>query len=199
EKGKRLGELTNRLATTCGGSVLASDSPRTPVAAADAVEQALLRPHYRYRWQQGGQNPYRGLLALADAFVVTGESMSMLAEAAAMARPLFIFDMGDSDLAWWRLAHSYRYKPLSHRLAMTLGPQRMRRDIGRIQMRMVADRDAHWLDEAGVEVAAKQLKLPIDRTQGDEPTSSVDLHRAADAVRRLLAERSMGVQVPAAE
>ena len=68
-----------------------------------------------------------GLLALASLFVVTGESMSMLAEASSTNKPLLIFDMGDGDVTWWRLRHNYRYKPLSHRLAMRFGPRRMRR------------------------------------------------------------------------
>ena len=42
---------------------------------------------------QGEENPYRGLLALADHFVVTMDSLSMMVEVASLARPLSIFPL----------------------------------------------------------------------------------------------------------
>jgi hypothetical protein len=104
-------------------------------------------PHYCYRFGKGGNNPSTGLLALADVFVVTGESMSMLAEASSTNKPLLIFDMGDGDAIWWHLRHNYRYKPLSHRFAMRFGPRRMRRDVARIQQTLIDSRRANWLGE----------------------------------------------------
>ena len=143
-KGARLGRWADRLAAGAGGSLLVADSPRTPARTSAAVGGALRVPHFHYRWGEG-DNPYRGLLALADGFIVTGESMSMLAEAAGTGKPLYIFDMGDGDVPWWRRAHNYRYKPLSHHLAMALGPRRMRRDVGRIQAALVESGQAEWL------------------------------------------------------
>ena len=146
-KGRRLGALAERLAGGNGGSLLVTGSPRTPAAALDALSGELTVPRLVHRWGEGG-NPYRGLLALADAFIVSGESMSMLAEAQTRGRPLYIFDPGDGATPWWRLSHGWRYKPLSHRLAMRFGPRRMRREIGRIQEALVASGAARWLDEA---------------------------------------------------
>ncbi len=94
-KARRLGALAQDLAAAAGGSLLVTDSPRTPRRAGDALQAQLQAPHFCYRWGSGKVNPYRGLLALADAFVVTGESMSMLGEAADTGRPLYIFDVGD--------------------------------------------------------------------------------------------------------
>ena len=189
EKGERLGELANQLAGACGGSLLVTDSPRTPVEAANALQARLTVPHYCYRWGSGESNPYRGLLALADAFIVTGESMSMLGEAAAMGRPLYIFDVGDGATPWWRLAHSYRYKPLSHRLAMAVGPRRMRREIGKIQDELVASGRARWLDTGTIAGAASGLAA---QGPGTEPPGSLareELQRTAAAVRRLVTVR----------
>jgi len=188
-KGARLGELSSQLATACGGSVLLSDSPRTPVSAGDAVQAALKPPGYCYRWQQGGDNPYRGLLALADAFVVTGESMSMLGEAAAMGRPLYIFDVGDGGTPWWQLLHNYRYKPLSHRFAMRWGPVRMRRDIGNIQQQMVNSGIASWLDSEGIALAADKICAPIADTAVTGSLAQEELRRTATAVRQLVTAR----------
>ena len=153
-KGHRLGEWAGGLAAQAGGSLVVVDSPRTPSSASAALGQAIAVPHQHFRWGEG-ENPYRGLLALADGFVVTGESMSMLAEAAATGKPVYVFDMGDGPVSWWRVGHSYRYKPLSHRLAMALGPRRMRRDVGRIQSALIESGQARWLtaDSRPAEVA----------------------------------------------
>jgi len=159
------------------------------VPAADALQSRLTVPNYCYRWGGEGANPYRGLLALADAFVVTGESMSMLGEASAMGRPLFIFDVGDGSRAWWRLVHSYRYKPLSHRIAMRLGPLRMRREIGNIQAALVAGGLARWLETDTIAAASAELLAPA---QADELAGSLaarELAATATAVRRLLTGR----------
>lgn len=188
-KGGRLGELASRLAGACGGSLLVTDSPRTPVAAGDALQDRLVAPYYCYRWASGGENPYRALLGLADAFVVTGESMSMLGEAAAMARPLYIFDMGDGTAPWWRLAHSYRYKPLSHRLAMRFGPGRMRREIGNIQAALVGSGRARWLEPETISRAARELAEPADPANAGGSLAEQELRRTAAAVRRLVTAR----------
>lgn len=189
-KGRRLGAMAGELARSCGGSVLYTDSPRTPAAAGDALQQCLDTPGMTYRWGRSEEdNPYRGLLALADAFVVTGESMSMLAEAAATGRPLFIFDMGDGDTPWWRLRHGWRYKPLSHRFAMRFGPLRMRRDVGNIQRALVESGRASWLDEGTVTAATSALQRQSVADTGSPTFASEDLRRSAAAVRRLLTSR----------
>ena len=112
--------------------------------------------------------------------------MSMLGEAAAMSRPLFIFDVGDGDAPWWLLPHSYRYKSLSHRLAMRFGPQRMRRDIGNIQGAMIEAGVATMLEPAMVAAAAVDLA----DAGGDLPAMAPekDLERAVRAVRQLVIE-----------
>jgi mitochondrial fission protein ELM1 len=127
------------------------------------------------------ENPYRGFLGLADRFVVTGESMSMLAEAAAMARPLYVFDPAERGAWWWR-AHNYGVKPLSHRLAMRLAPRRMRRDVGRIQAALVAQGQARWLEEAPALIAGGEGWFA---TAQADPLAGA--RRAAARVRALLA------------
>ena len=192
DKGGRLGALASRLAEAAGGSLLVTDSPRTPRDAGDAMQSRLRGPHFCYRWTDGSDNPYRGFLALADAFVVTGESMSMLGEAADTGRPLFIFDMGDGDTPWWRLAHGWRYKPLSHRCAMRFGPRRMRRDIGRIQDALVESGRARWLDPATLDTAAGSLQQVDDAAAKEVERGGVavaELRRSAEAVRRLVIPR----------
>jgi len=188
-KGSRLGALARDLAAAAGGSLLVTDSPRTPRRAGDALQAQLQGPHFCYRWDSGKVNPYRGLLALADGFVVTGESMSMLGEAADTGRPLYIFDVGDDTARWWLLPHSYRYKPLSHRLAMRIAPRRMRRDVGNIQNVLVGSGRAQWLQRDMIAEAAAALNKSVNTlTAGATAGSSAkdELQRAALAVRWLV-------------
>ena len=130
-KANRLACWLNARVGEAGGSVLVSDSARTPENTYSTFLDALKVPVRAYHWGSGENNPYRGYLAVADYLVVTGESMSMLAEAAAALRPLYIFDLSDeSDVSgkdesrrpWWTIPHNFRYKPLSHRLAMLMAP-----------------------------------------------------------------------------
>ena len=187
-KGARLGALCSQLADRSGGSLLVTDSPRTPRDPGDALARQLHAPHRYHRWGDQGPNPYRGLLALADAFVVTGESMSMLGEAAAMGRPLFIFDLDDSEGRWWTHPHAWGYKPLSHRLAMRWGPARMRRDIGRIQEVLVAAGRATWLSEKTLQEAAAKAAASVGTERTPGPTED-ELRESAAAVRQLVAAR----------
>jgi uncharacterized protein len=46
-----------------------------------------------YIWNGEGENPYLGLLAWADAFLVTADSVNMACEAAATGKPVHIFPL----------------------------------------------------------------------------------------------------------
>jgi hypothetical protein len=105
-----------------------------------------------------------------------------------------VFDVGDFDsndraAPWWRLPHNYRYKPLTHRLAMRFGPTRMRREIGNIQDVLVESGNAQWLTRAVITAAAQRLQAqmtvkPAPKVH-DSPARA-DLERATQAVRRLV-------------
>jgi mitochondrial fission protein ELM1 len=189
DKGARLGELSASLARASAGSLLTTSGPRTPAAAADACEAALHAPHLSHHWGQSGENPYLAFLADADAFVVTGESMSMLAEAQSRGKPLFIFDLGDPpQRPWWSQGHAWRYKPLSHQLAMHLGPRRMRRDISRIQQTLIESGRALWLDEstACAPIAQSWLQRPaIGDEDSSDPVGEGELLAAVRALKAL--------------
>ena len=134
-------------------------------------------PAYIHHWTEAGDaNPYLAYLALADQLVVTGESMSMLTEASFTCKPLYIFDPGDTR-PWWRHGYNFRYKPLSHRLAMLLAARRMHRDVGNIQRQLVASGRAVWL---GQTFPAGKRAAPPD-----------DAQRAAMRVRALFETRRL--------
>jgi len=66
-------------------------SRRTPLNVIEAIDQGLPSNAILYRWRRDDpDNPYLGLLALGERFVVTGDSLSMLVEVARLGRPLAI-------------------------------------------------------------------------------------------------------------
>lgn len=54
---------------------------------------AITAPSSIFRWDKdaGKDNPYLGYLALADAVIVTGDSVSMCSEACAGTGPVYIY------------------------------------------------------------------------------------------------------------
>ncbi len=46
-----------------------------------------------YFWDGRGENPYFGLLALADVIVVTSDSVSMVSEACSTGKPVYLYEM----------------------------------------------------------------------------------------------------------
>lgn len=74
-----------------GGGLLVTTSRRTGAAQEAALLDPLPEPRFVHRWGREGDNPYFGLLALADAVVVTGDSVSMCSEACASSAPVYIF------------------------------------------------------------------------------------------------------------
>lgn len=75
-----------------GVGLVLTPSRRTDPAVTAALTDALT-PLGGWVWDGTGENPYFGLLALADAFVVTMDSVSMVSEAAATAAPVMIAEL----------------------------------------------------------------------------------------------------------
>ncbi|GAB4265061.1 MAG: hypothetical protein Kow0092_17110 [Deferrisomatales bacterium] len=91
---RQLAERVRAMAEAAGGSVFAVTSRRTGQPATEAIERGLGPEAHVSRWDpHATANPYLGFLALADVLVVTGESESMLAEAAACGKPVQIYPL----------------------------------------------------------------------------------------------------------
>jgi mitochondrial fission protein ELM1 len=154
-KARRLGRQADALASSLGGSLVVTTSARTPDFVSSELAEVIRSPNFLYEWRpQAADNPYLAFLATADRFVVTGESMSMLTEACATRRPVYIFDMGDGatdsgglrSTGWaTRASNALRYKALTHRLAQRFAPVRMRRDISRLHDVLIDSGRAVWL------------------------------------------------------
>jgi len=88
---KTLAAYASAEAERLGGSLLITSSPRTGEAGEKLVKSILTAPHIFHRFEAGKDNPYLAFLALADAIIVTGDSVSMCSEAASAHRPLYVF------------------------------------------------------------------------------------------------------------
>lgn len=86
-----LGRRVAALAAAAHGSVLLTTSRRTGAAQSQALAATLPEPRWLHLYGQPGDNPYFGFLALADAVIVTGDSVSMCCEACAAPAPVFIW------------------------------------------------------------------------------------------------------------
>ena len=86
------GDILSRIqAMGDGGSLHVVASRRTPPETVTAIASALPKGAVLHRWETAGvDNPYVGLLAHGDRFVVTGDSVSMLVEVARLGKPLAI-------------------------------------------------------------------------------------------------------------
>ena len=88
-----------------GGTLTVVTSRRTSAAAIEAMRKQTHGATFHLWDPSATRNPYLGFLAWADVLIVTGESESMLAEAAATTKPLYIAPL--------------QPKPLSIKLRMT--------------------------------------------------------------------------------
>ena len=82
-----------------GGTPYFTTSRRTPPAFVESLARALpdSAPLFRFA-PDAAENPYRPLLGLADGFVVTGDSISMMVEVIRLRRPLAILPMPTGPL-----------------------------------------------------------------------------------------------------
>ena len=87
--------LTDRLkALRTEGGLAITPSRRTPEDVKAVLRQAFADDPGVFLWDETGENPYRGILALSDRIVATGDSVSMVSEAVATGRPVAVFDLG---------------------------------------------------------------------------------------------------------
>lgn len=77
------------LARQTGGSLLVTPSRRTGKETVEALAKAIAgTPHFF--WDGSGDNPYFAFLSLAEAIVVTEDSVNMVTEAAGTGTPVYV-------------------------------------------------------------------------------------------------------------
>lgn len=166
----RLARMASDRARELGGSLLVSTSSRTADAAVAALADEIDVPNYLYRWQPDDPaNPYLGMLALADEVIVTADSIAMLSEAVATARPVWMYDLGNMREEV-PAAIDFRAGAVLYRLLMRWGWGRLSRDITLIHRQLLESGQARWLG---------------DISEVGERCENHDLQRAVARVREL--------------
>ena len=189
QQARRLGHGASVMANAARGALLVTTSARTSSAAVASLSDAITCPAYVFKWTAGGtENPYHAFLALADSFIVTCESVSMMTEACHTRKPVYIYDLesgvdalqaneaAHSDRKsfkhrWQELSRNLRYRVIVHRLAMWFAPRRMRREFGRFHQMLIYTGRAVWFGD----------RFP----SGPPPPPLDDLPRAVACVQRL--------------
>lgn len=85
-----------RLALNKGAGMMVSPSRRTPPALLARLRETAIAfdptGARTFIWDGSGANPYMSMLALADSFVVTADSVNMISEAVATGRPVHLYE-----------------------------------------------------------------------------------------------------------
>jgi mitochondrial fission protein ELM1 len=120
--------LGRGLATLCrehGAGLAVTPSRRTPPEAL-AMLRAMLDGLPCRIWDGAGENPYLGFLGLADAIIVTGDSVSMTSEACATGTPVHVFDLDGHSPKFARFHAGLRDAGITRRFDGTLTRWRYR-------------------------------------------------------------------------
>jgi mitochondrial fission protein ELM1 len=158
----RLARQASALAETCGGSLLVTTSARTSSPAADTLAATISAPSYFFWWTpESAENPLEAYLALGDKFIVTADSISMIAEACTTGKPVMLYDI-ERDRQSMRAeehlppigdrlpAPYWRGRDLAttgFRLAMRYGPPPWSRDLRIVHRRLIESGLVSWLGD----------------------------------------------------
>ncbi len=160
------------LRSKSGGTLYFVTSPRTTTEVTAEIAEHLPDGSRLYQWEKGdSENPYLALLGLADRCVVTGDSVSMMIEAADLAKPLAIFPLPTLLLGKLWQAVSRRlcgehsggilsgiYTRLGN-ILYSSGLMGFPRDLTEIHRRLIDDGLAAYLDDG---FSAPKTRLPSE-------------------------------------
>ncbi|MEM7192573.1 MAG: mitochondrial fission ELM1 family protein [Pseudomonadota bacterium] len=89
EVGASFGGALAKLAEETGGTLLVTPSRRTSSKTLRTLAKAIENVPHQI-WDGTGENPYLAFLSLADAVVVTEDSVNMVTEAAGTGKPVYV-------------------------------------------------------------------------------------------------------------
>ena len=172
---ERILELARDVAAQAGTAYVTT-SRRTPPRLTEVLEAGLPEGSRLYRWlpDEASKNPYFGLLGLADGFIVTGDSASMMMEVASLGRPLSILPLPGGwkgplesirrrALAWFffpdRGDLKSKIRCAVANFAFRIGIARYSRDFRILHDWLVSEGHAVW---AGQRFRTPEKELPND-------------------------------------
>lgn len=186
--GERLAEQADALAKELGGSMLVTTSARTLDETTEALFSGITAPSILYKWKKDDpDNPFFAFLGLADHTIVTADSVSMMTEACATGRPVYLYDTGEGRTSMkhnpWLDGEGdespedaesgqgdesgerggfglnrWHLKAHIYRATMKLGPKRLTRDIRIVQKLLIDTERAIWLGDGIPEKMPRPLE-----------------------------------------
>ncbi len=106
-----------------GFGIAITPSRRTGETALTVLHEKL-RGLPAFIWDGAGENPYFGLLGLADAVVVTADSVSMVSEAAATGKPVHVVDLDGGSAKFARFHQALREAGITRPFTGAIGSWR---------------------------------------------------------------------------
>jgi mitochondrial fission protein ELM1 len=206
---RTMGREVAAMAHEAGGSVYATTSRRTSPEAAralvDALGDVVAHCHHWSPEQKPEENPYMGYLAIADMLVVTGESASMLAEACATGKPVFIYPLAKrargTRALKYKIAQGLAQRIMQRALARPLNRRGWERPQSRLELlcaRLVArgwvrpQRDIAELHETLVDRGQARYFNGEGSAATHEPLN--EAAEVAEQVRRVLGVDQISTQ-----
>jgi len=116
---KKLGRQLCRLTEEKGAGLVVTVSRRTGPDNEAALRQELAGAP-AVIWDGVGENPYFGYLGLADIIVVTADSISMVSEACATGKPVYVADLDGGSAKFKRFHTRLREDGLTRPFAGTV-------------------------------------------------------------------------------
>ena len=173
-----LARTANAIAASKNGALLVTTSARSPKGTLEVMKKEIKVPALLFDYTAGhNANPYFGFLALADSFIVTAESISMLTESCATGKPVYLYDASRPEHAgepsepnYITIEPRHPVRTLGTWLRNHLGPRRLRRDITRIHENLIQQKRILLLGDTGDETALSMndddLQNTVRRVQG---------------------------------
>ena len=123
------------------------------------------------------ENPYLGYLGLADEIIVTMDSISMLSEAVATAKPIYMFNFDPRTAG--EVQTDFRLGAFLYRWLMVCGPNKLSRDISIVHRHLLNNGHVCWLGDNS---------LPLHSMAA----LTKDTERAVVRVKQLLRDKMQG-------
>jgi mitochondrial fission protein ELM1 len=179
---REMATLVSAMVSGESGSLAITSSARTSAAALDTFLETIDCPYYLYRWtpDSSEENPYLGILALSDRIIVTSDSVSMISEAVATKKPIYVYKLADcgGDATETNAAgRDFRLSATLYGLLMRYGHQRLTRDLGLFHQRLIESGRSSWLGGESKAIANPGLS---------------DMERTVQRVRELMDSKPPG-------
>lgn len=106
---RRLALQLIQLHRDSGAGLLLTTSRRTSAASKQILQEHMCKVP-SFFWDGDAENPYLAFLALAEAIVVTCDSVSMISEACSTGKPVYVFDLPGGSAKFDRFHRNFRHK-----------------------------------------------------------------------------------------